>query len=192
MTAVSTTTSAGITTAAPKGVRAPVPAKTKRMRYLIVGTVFFSAYSVFLSIKMFRYSILPFIPTSIIAAWTLAMLFPLEVAHHGLEFNGEDREGPSSWSVDKATITRSYITSAVWAVCCVRSMVVSFCQMGPKDLGVESWVLASLEFGTATTLYLLAKQWSDVDDLEAEATKTSTDSSASLSVAEKATVSTKQ
>ncbi|KAJ2919419.1 hypothetical protein MD484_g1064, partial [Candolleomyces efflorescens] len=188
MTVSTTTAPKGIITAAPKGVQAPIPAKTKRMRYLIVGTVFFSAYSIFLSIKMFRYAVLPFIPTSILAAWTLAMLFPLEVAHHGLEFNGEDREGPSSWGVDKPTITRSYITSAVWGFCCLRSVVVSsgLCGAIPKDLSLESWILSSLEFGTATTLYLLANQWSEVDDLEAKEAETSSDSS-SLSTAEKPT-----
>lgn len=186
MTAISTTTT-GI--AAPKGVQAPVPEKTKRMRYLIVGTVFFSAYSIFLSIKMFRYSILPFLPTTFIAAWTLSMLFPLEVAHHGWEFNGEDREGPSSWSVDEATIRRSLVTSAVWAACFARSAFVSWYRMNPKEtveLGAECWMLASLEFGTAATLYLLTKLWSEVD--ESEETKDTSSSSSSSS--EKTTVST--
>ena len=128
-----------------------IPPRIKRLRYALVACVFTSTYTIRTSIMLAnKASALYFLPTMVVALLTLALLFPLELAHHGLELAAEmeefkqkererekDAKGEKAekgleeeyeeeiiqaWTIEKPTIFRTKIISIGWALCALKTL----------------------------------------------------------------------
>ncbi|TEB27896.1 hypothetical protein FA13DRAFT_841432 [Coprinellus micaceus] len=89
----------------------PVPPHIKQMRFLLVFTLFFSAYAIYASILLTKLTF-NFIPTVALATWTLVMLFPLELDHH--EGVAESERHLLKWIVDQRIVLNSQRTAGAW------------------------------------------------------------------------------
>ncbi|KAF5334441.1 hypothetical protein D9611_014491 [Ephemerocybe angulata] len=135
----------------------PVPQHIKQMRILLIAAVFFSAYNIWTSITLTKFSLL-FLSSTAISLWTLAFLFPVEMGHQ--DYTPSKKPGATAedqtWIVEKEVVTRSYATSVAWAAAAARSAYVVVNQ---KAVPEEVWISLGLEVCAAFSLYVLAGRW---------------------------------
>ena len=137
----------------------PVPLHIKQMRFLLVFTLFFSAYAIYASILLTKLTF-NFIPTVALATWTLVMLFPLELDHH--EGVAQSERHLLKWIVDQRIVLNSQRTAGAWGVSACRTVFFALMGMAKEDkaqFGMDVWVLAALEAASAGSLYVLASRW---------------------------------
>ncbi|KAF6743867.1 zeta toxin-domain-containing protein [Ephemerocybe angulata] len=145
MTVTATPTRAELIAAQRASFRpSPVPQHIKQMRILLIAAVFFSAYNIWTSITLTKFSLL-FLSSTAISLWTLVFLFPVEMGHQ--DYTPSKKPGATAedqtWIVEKEVVTRSY-ASVAWAAAAARSAYVVVNQ---KAVPEEVWISLGLEVG---------------------------------------------
>lgn len=139
----------------------PLPPHIKQMRFLLVFTLFFSAYAIYSSIVLTKLTF-NFLPTAALGVWTLFMLFPLELDHH--EGVAQSERHLLKWIVDHKIVLNAQRTSGAWAVSAVRTVFFALMGMSTEQKGVYApnvWILAALEAASAGSLFYLASRWTE-------------------------------